>query len=659
MKRNWSKEEIEILRNKKAEGLGYSEIQKYLPHRSVDAINLKSSKLGISKKAEKRQDWSEEDIKVLHDKKTQGFSYPEIQKYLPHRSLSSLESKAGKLGLWKKGGVPWTKKEEIILKEKALESVANRDLVKFLPNRSWKAIEARLKLLGIVRQEEQKKAKKLRAKRMLLKRLREVEKKFKLHMDLTHFEDKSTPINYKCSKGHEDTKTYQYFYKSVHGCYKCGKLAQNKDKLITNNRIIAHAKKLNLKILLNNEYKNGRQPIEAECLKCGKKFQTNASRLVKKMGCQLCGWKRGGRKNAANQDEIKKALLKKNIELLSKYENNHSKIKVRYIDCGHEDSSNWALLKEGRTCGICAEAKKPTKIDFENCAKKFNGFILKTPNIPSNKAKWKCEYGHVFSRRLRDITKSKSFCPTCKQSWGEGVCRSVLEETFGVAFPKVRLSDMKSNKGHPLEFDCYNSELKIALEHNGLQHYESQKNWGGDPFFKVQKINDKIKVNYAKKNQIVLLTIPQLGSLTPLKKLTKEISLQLKNQGAVIPKRLSKININEIKIRTGRDFYIEKVRMSAKRAGFIILEKIEGSDQKIKVRCKKGHETYKTPRSITEGHACSTCRIEKISKPVKLSDGRKFKSRKEAGDALGVNKTRINKAVLNKKKVKGVFVYDI
>ena len=534
------------------------------------------------------------------------------------------------------------KKRRDYFKKKALESVSNRDLVKFLPNRSWKAIEARLKLLGIIRKKEQKKANKLRAKRMLLERLREVEKKFKLRMDLSNFEDKSSPINYKCSKGHEDTKKYQYFYKSVHGCYKCGIIAQNKDNLISKSRIIAHAKNLKLKIFLNNEYKNGRQPIEAECLTCGNKFQTDASRLVKKMGCQLCGWKRGGRKNAANQDEIKEALLKKNIELLSKYENNHSKIKVRYLDCGHEDYSDWASLKDGRKCGICAEAKKPTEIDFENCAKEFNGFALKIPKNPSNKAKWKCEYGHIFWRKLGDIQRRKSFCPTCKQSWGEGVCRSVLEEAFGVSFPKIRLANMRSNKGHPLEFDCYNSELKIALEHNGLQHYESKENWGGDSVFKVQKKNDKIKINYAQKNGIALIIIPQVGSLTPLSDLIKVISNQLKNWGVRIPKKLSKIKISEIDVKTSRDFYIEKVRVSAKTAGLIILEKIKGSEQNIKVRCKKGHETYKTPRSITEGHACRICRLERISKPVKLSDGRTFKSRKEAGDALGVNKTTVN-----------------
>ena len=90
-----------------------------------------------------------------------------------------------------------------------------------------------------------------------------------------------------------------------------------------------------------------------------------------------------------------------------------------------------------------------------------------------------------------------------------------------------------------------------------------------------------------------------------------------------------------------------------------ILDPIQLAEDHVRVKCKNGHETNKTPRSIKYGFKCKQCRREEISKPVKLSDGRKFKSRKEAGDALGVNKTKINKAVLNKKKVKGVFVYDI
>jgi hypothetical protein len=166
-------------------------------------------------------------------------------------------------------------------------------------------------------------------------------------------------------------------------------------------------------------------------------------------------------------------------------------------------------------------------------------------------------------------------------------------------------------------------------------------------------------MNYAQKNGIALIVIPQVGSLTRLQNLTKEIANQLENQEVRIPKKLRKIDINEIDFKSDRDFYIEKVKTSAERAGLKILEKIKGSEQNIKVRCKKGHETYKTPRSISEGHQCSTCRIEKISKPVILSDGRKFESRTKAAEALGVEKSRVNRAVQKGWKVKGFKIEDV
>jgi hypothetical protein len=414
-----------------------------------------------------------------------------------------------------------------------------------------------------------------------------------------------------------------------------------------------------LKILLDNEYKNGRQPIGAECLTCGNNFQTDASRLVKDMGCQLCGWKRGGRKNAANHDEIKEELLKKNIELLSKYENYSSTIKVRYIDCGHEDYSNWAALKKGRACGICQEANKPTEVDFQKFADRYGGTLVKLANNFSKKAKWKCKYGHIFWRSLIEIKRRNSFCTICTQGWGEGACRTVLEYVFGKPFPKVRLKDMQSEKGKPLEFDCYNEKLKIALEHQGMHHYKSQKNWGGESALLSRKINDSRKHAFAKKNKISLIIIPEVGSITSLENVPTKIEKELLNQGRDVPKLLKTLDIHSLEIKSARDFYIKEVSDAASLSGFSILDPIGLADVGVRVLCQNGHETLKTPRSIKYGFKCKQCRKEKISKPVKLSDGRTFKSRKEAGDALGVNKTTINKAVLKKKKVKGVFVYDI
>lgn len=607
-----------------------------------------------------KRNWTEGEIKVLKEKKSEGLDYKQIQKFLPHRSLSSLETKAGKLGLTKASPNPWTKEEEKILRKRSKEPISNRDLVKFLHGRSWKAIEARIKMLGINRRKQQKLAKTKRSTQMLLKRLREIEKKFNLELDLSNFQNKQSPIPYKCSKGHSDIRKYQFFYDSFHGCYVCGIRAQNKNKRLSKEQIIEKADTLNLEVEMSEVYENSRQPINAICILCGRKYETNAQRIMASMGCRPCGLKRGGKKNALKIKDIEERLQKLGIELLSKsYSSSYSKLRVRYLDCGHEDESTWNDLRGGRACGVCRDLMQATDKDYIACAKKYKGEILKIPRTRSLQAKWQCEYGHVFKRSLRDIEQIKNFCTVCTQSWGEGVCRSILEHVFETQFQKIRVKEMKSMNGNPLEYDCYNESLKIALEHNGWQHYQIQENWGGDKFFKKQSKNDQIKENYAKENGITLIVIPQVGSLTPLDEVAKSIEKQLKESGLKIPSKLKGLKLDMLDIKSGRDYYIEKVFKCARDLDIEILEQIQYADEPIRVRCKNGHTTHKTPRSLTSGFKCKDCRMEEISKPVQLSDGRQFKSRKAAADALNVNKTTINKAVLNGTKVKGFTIKDL
>jgi hypothetical protein len=53
----------------------------------------------------------------------------------------------------------------------------------------------------------------------------------------------------------------------------------------------------------------------------------------------------------------------------------------------------------------------------------------------------------------------------------ENECRSFLEETFQVPFPTIRPDFLKRpTTKRNLELDCYNSDLKLALEYQGSQH---------------------------------------------------------------------------------------------------------------------------------------------------------------------------------------------
>lgn len=58
----------------------------------------------------------------------------------------------------------------------------------------------------------------------------------------------------------------------------------------------------------------------------------------------------------------------------------------------------------------------------------------------------------------------------------ENMCRKIIEKIYKANFPSIRPDFLQSPKtGKNLELDCYNSDLNIALEYNGIQHYKYNK----------------------------------------------------------------------------------------------------------------------------------------------------------------------------------------
>lgn len=96
------------------------------------------------------------------------------------------------------------------------------------------------------------------------------------------------------------------------------------------------------------------------------------------------------------------------------------------------------------------------------------------------------------------------------ESKGESIVRRCLQNIFDKPFENVRIDEMKNKKTlRNMELDCYNEDLKIAAEYQGIQHYKFV------PFFhttienfKRQRERDLIKKSLCKENGIFLITVP-------------------------------------------------------------------------------------------------------------------------------------------------------
>ena len=99
-----------------------------------------------------------------------------------------------------------------------------------------------------------------------------------------------------------------------------------------------------------------------------------------------------------------------------------------------------------------------------------------------------------------------------KESNGEIECRQVLRKIFNKPFNKTRpnfLNNSVTGGDYNLELDCYDDELRLAIEYNGRQHYDYI------PFFHKnkeafynQKYRDELKRRMCKDNNIILIEVP-------------------------------------------------------------------------------------------------------------------------------------------------------
>ena len=98
------------------------------------------------------------------------------------------------------------------------------------------------------------------------------------------------------------------------------------------------------------------------------------------------------------------------------------------------------------------------------------------------------------------------------ESKGEVECRRVMQKLFDKPFYKTRprfLNNPVTFGSNNLELDCFNEELKIAVEYDGAQHFKFipyfHKTYEA---FLNQRYRDYMKEQMCKENDIRLIRVP-------------------------------------------------------------------------------------------------------------------------------------------------------
>jgi len=212
----------------------------------------------------------------------------------------------------------------------------------------------------------------------------------------------------------------------------------------------------------------------------------------------------------------------------------HSKIFVSYIECklkvnelNIRTSKEWIKLKKDRILGD-DYPYKPNIIYKENGWINWNEF-LENKFLTFVEAREYCRNLNLCSEtEWRDWRKNKpNFIPSNPQkiykndgwigyhdwlgynrneSMGESKIKQILERK-SIIYEKEKVFKECKNI-ISLRFDFYIPSKNLCIEFDGIQHFKSFKNWGGDKTLKSTILNDSIKNNFCKENNIELLRIP-------------------------------------------------------------------------------------------------------------------------------------------------------
>jgi len=335
------------------------------------------------------------------------------------------------------------------------------------------------------------------------------------------YENSYTKLSLKCNIDNcEWISTYSNFIYGNKGCPKCAKTLP-KNQIDVDLSIIKKCKEMNYTLLKPFIYKNINSIL---CLKCNNDNHewnpTYYNFINCKYSCPKCGKNLRTTQNDA-EEKIKKICLDNNYTYKSfEYLNNTTEI---YLKCSqnHEWSSLYISIVNRHTrCPKCVsinkgKLKRLHQMDAElliyNKCEKYNYKLLNKDFIytTSHKTilKLKCNIdGHYWSSTYNNYINLDRCCPLCNNSKGELEIYKYLINKNIFHIREFKFDNCKNI--FKLPFDFYLPEYETCIEYDGEQHFKIIEYWGGEKRLNQTKINDKIKTEYCKNNNIKLIRIP-------------------------------------------------------------------------------------------------------------------------------------------------------
>ena len=210
------------------------------------------------------------------------------------------------------------------------------------------------------------------------------------------------------------------------------------------------------------------------------------------------------------------SLSKGEYELLSKYKNDNSKVKVKHNRCGDVYEVAVGAFLQGRGCHRCSIEERAinqtwTQDFFEELVKKDGDneyeVVGKYVNSQIGITIRHLSCNHIYKVRPSDFVSGKR-CPRCKASHGEKKIERWLKSEGCEFETQFRFDDCRVERPLPFDFAIFKRNKVIVIEYQGIQHYKAVSIFGGIDGYNKRVMYDNVKRNYCKNNHIELIEIP-------------------------------------------------------------------------------------------------------------------------------------------------------
>ena len=292
-----------------------------------------------------------------------------------------------------------------------------------------------------------------------------------------------------------------------------------------------------LKVL--GKYINKRTKILIQCNKCNYKWEANPEPLWNGHGCPKCAG------NIKRTTELFKKevfeIVGEEYTVLGEYKDTHFPILMKHNVCGNEfRMSPKAFLYNGQRCPNerYKKSAKSNSSSFDEVKKKVDELgrgeyeIIGRYICSSKKVEFlhKC-CGHTFKLQPTRFINEGIRCSYCYRSKGEEAIREYLKSNNVDFKEQYRIRECKNIRPLPFDFALFeNGSLKCLIEYDGSQHYNKKFGSSDKEFLRI-KNNDKIKNEYFKNNNILLIRIKYVSNYNP-NTFKENVIKKLKNEFA-------------------------------------------------------------------------------------------------------------------------------